>query len=218
MTSIGIKSTVLLDKDEIKKYIIIDILSIDNFSYEILGEDNSYIKNKVNCNNKFSTCFECNELITYLIKINYGDNTEFKFFKYDNEAENNIYNFYKNNIVMNIQKKSSLPNQHILNQLVTLHNMNLSSECEEDDNNCDEDNEFLEQVYQSYKSYRDFIISEKEKQKIQMEELLEYLENNLNKTNVTNEKMRKINHEQNNLLNKINGIRNELEELISNTK
>ena len=39
MTSINIKSTILLDNDEIKKYIIIDIVSPNNFSYEIFGED-----------------------------------------------------------------------------------------------------------------------------------------------------------------------------------
>ncbi len=142
MTSINIKSTILLENEEIKKYIIIDIVSSNNFSYEIFGEDKTHIKNKVNCN-KFSTCFECNEHVTYLIKLN-SDDSLFKFFKYDNDVENNIYDYYKTNIVMNIKKKNSLQNQNILNDFLTLQNINISSDSEE--NNNDFDIESLEKM------------------------------------------------------------------------
>ena len=123
MTSIDIKSTILLDDDEIKKYIILNLSCPTKFSYEIFGDDNTYIENKGIQTNNFSTCFECNDIVTYLIKINSENYKGFKFFKYNNNIENKIYNYFKKNIVMNIRKKNSLPNQHILNQMITLHNM-----------------------------------------------------------------------------------------------
>jgi len=79
-------------------------------------------------------------------------------------------------------------------------------------------NKFLEGVVEDYKGFRDHIIQEKRNQKIFLEGLITYLEKMQIQGEMTDRLMAQTKHEEKSILDKLDKVKNELNELINATK
>ena len=77
------------------------------------------------------------------------------------------------------------------------------------------DNKFLRQVYGDYKDYHNYIINQKKDQELQILRLLHYLEKNMIDSNLTERMLQEAKHEQSILLEKLDKVRNDLEDVVN---
>ena len=79
-------------------------------------------------------------------------------------------------------------------------------------------NIFLREVYDDYKSYYNHIVNQKKDQEIQMLYLLHYLEKSMLEANLTDKMVRQAKHEQQNIIEKLEKVRNDLAEIVEKQK
>ena len=75
------------------------------------------------------------------------------------------------------------------------------------------ENTFLQTIYEDYRKYYDYMIEQKLKQKAQMKFLLEYLEKAIIDTGLSKSQVMRAKQEQNNILDRLDSVRSELEML-----
>ena len=76
----------------------------------------------------------------------------------------------------------------------------------------------MREVYDDYKSYYDYIVGVKKDQEILILSLLHYLEKSMLEAGLTDKMIRQAKHEYNDLLNKLEGVRNDLAEITNKVK
>ena len=108
--------------------------------------------------------------------------------------------FQKDFILKQIQSEIKKNRNNILVNLVELDKVK-------------DKNTFLREVYDDYKSYYDYIVGVKIDQEILILSLLHYLEKSMLEAGLTDKMIRQAKHEYNDLLNKLEGVRNDLAEI-----
>lgn len=76
-----------------------------------------------------------------------------------------------------------------------------------------EKNDLLREVYDDYKDYKNYIVNDKLKQENELLNLLHYLEKSLIENDLTDKMIREAKHEQNILMQKLEKVRNDLQEI-----
>ena len=113
--------------------------------------------------------------------------------------------FQKDFILKQIQSEIKKNRNNILVNLVELDKVK-------------DKNVFLREVYDDYKSYYDYIVGVKKDQEILISSLLHYLEKSMLEAGLTDKMIRQAKHEYNDLLNKLEGVRNDLAEITNKVK
>ena len=75
-------------------------------------------------------------------------------------------------------------------------------------------NQLLRTIYEDYRLYYEFIIKQKQEQQQNMQNLVTYLEKMMLEAGLTDNMLKRANHEQNNILEELSGLRQDLNMLI----